>query len=86
MGITFNAVGNEGGDTFVNDGAKQKCAKCGWDNHRTEQCCTKRHKDGTLLQVDRVVLHLMENEDRIEEEVSIKRNFGINTVVMSMRD
>ena len=63
--MAFNTNGEEeNGTALVNSGEKQKCSRCGRDNHGVENCVAKRHLDGT-------VLHTMGDEyEEVDSDVS----------------
>ena len=75
--MAFNTNGEEeNGTALVNNGEKQKCTRCGRDNHTIEACVAKRHLDGT-------VLHIMGYEE-VEHDVSTEptdqKTFGPDLV------
>ena len=64
VGLSFNNNGEEDGTTLTNNGtkSKDKCTRCGRTGHKTANCYTNRHTDGT-------VLHTMGDIEEIENEV-----------------
>merc|ERR1712194_354095 len=64
MGLSFNNNGEEDGTTLTHDGkkSKTKCTRCSRTGHKTADCYTNKHADGT-------VLHIMGDIEEIENEI-----------------